>query len=544
MKVIKRDGRLVDFDKSKIVIAIMKAFGSEDAKIYGTNIPEKEKEYELSKANAIADYIFEYAEKAQNESGRDLSIEEIQDLVETGLQNTKRKDVARAYIIYRNDRTRVREGKSDLIVEIGKKLMATNVQNQNANVDERSFGGRYGEATNELSRWYALNFIMSDMAKENHLNNEIYTHDLDRYAVGMHNCYNANTAFVTYDGERYFRECSDGQYVKVMDAYGNWRDAVVRKYGKQKMYDLTFKSGLTLKTVTCTRNHRWMLNNGDITENIQIGDVLWKTVKQNNTYIPNDAMWCFGFIIGDGTDYNSYSKDKSRVISRGMSVRLCGDKVQYLDKFLRAGWSISQKFQNGDIGVISRANGAYKQSFLNDAMWRILSHDDLCNIFYGYISADGYHTDNDAIVVSTSDIRIRNFIEYASCAAGYYIWSERYRINSTNFKENREIYDIYLVNSQYREWTLIDIKASRSGDCGYQTAWCVEEPITHTFTLQGAMATGNCLSCPIDDLLANGFTTRQADVRPANSVNTACQLVAVIFQLQSLNQFGKVPCRV
>ena len=50
----------------------------------------------------------------------------------------------------------------------------------------------------------------------------------------------------------------------------------------------------------------------------------------------------------------------------------------------------------------------------------------------------------------------------------------------------------------------------------------------------------NCLTAPIDDLLANGFTTRQTDVRPASSVNTAMQLIAVIFQIQSLQQFGGV----
>ena len=58
----------------------------------------------------------------------------------------------------------------------------------------------------------------------------------------------------------------------------------------------------------------------------------------------------------------------------------------------------------------------------------------------------------------------------------------------------------------------------------------------------GAYAVGmhNCLSIPFDDLLAKGFNTRQTDVRPANSINTAFQLVAVIFQLQSLMQFGGV----
>lgn len=71
---------------------------------------------------------------------------------------------------------------------IKEKLEATNIQNQNANVDEMSFGGRMGEARSELTKAYALNNIVSEMAKNNHLNNEIYIHDLDSYAVGMHNC--------------------------------------------------------------------------------------------------------------------------------------------------------------------------------------------------------------------------------------------------------------------------------------------------------------------------------------------------------------------
>lgn len=55
-----------------------------------------------------------------------------------------------------------------------------------------------------------------------------------------------------------------------------------------------------------------------------------------------------------------------------------------------------------------------------------------------------------------------------------------------------------------------------------------------------AVGMHNCLTIPFDDLLAKGFNTRQTDVRPANSINTAMQLVAVIFQLQSLQQFGGV----
>ena len=55
-----------------------------------------------------------------------------------------------------------------------------------------------------------------------------------------------------------------------------------------------------------------------------------------------------------------------------------------------------------------------------------------------------------------------------------------------------------------------------------------------------AVGMHNCLTVPFDHLLEKGFNTRQVDIRPANSVDTAFQLVAVIFQLQSLMQFGGV----
>ena len=101
---------------------------------------------------------------------------------------TKRKDIAKNYILYREERTKIRNKNSQLMKNIKEKIEASDVQNQNANVDEYSFGGRMGEARNELMKDYALNYIVSPMARENHLNNEIYIHDLDSYAVGMHNC--------------------------------------------------------------------------------------------------------------------------------------------------------------------------------------------------------------------------------------------------------------------------------------------------------------------------------------------------------------------
>ena len=175
MKVIKRDGRIVEFDATKIERAILAAFQDVDGEIT---------DYAKEKAENIASYIEGYYLDVDETPG----IEEIQDLVEKGLMSTKRKDVAKNYILYREERTKVRNANSKLMKNIKEKIDASNVQNQNANLDEYSFGGRMGEARSELMKDYALNYIVSDMARENHLNNEIYIHDLDAYAVGEHNC--------------------------------------------------------------------------------------------------------------------------------------------------------------------------------------------------------------------------------------------------------------------------------------------------------------------------------------------------------------------
>ena len=175
MKIIKRDGRLTNFNLNKIEMAILKSFEAVDGEIT---------EYAKEKAENIASYIQGYAMKSE----KPLTVEEIQDLVEHGLMSTKRKDVARAYITYRNERDQIRTRNSQLRKNIREKLGAKNVQNQNANVDEHSFGGRIGEATSVQMKDIALNDLISPMARENHLNNMIYIHDLDSYAVGMHNC--------------------------------------------------------------------------------------------------------------------------------------------------------------------------------------------------------------------------------------------------------------------------------------------------------------------------------------------------------------------
>ena len=168
--VEKRDGSKQLFDKNKISTAVIKAFNAVDGLCT---------EEALIEAGKIAQSIYDLNE--------DLSVEQIQDKVEEALMDV-RKDVARAYITYRNERTRQRERNSNIRKIIKEKLSASNIQNQNANVDEASFGGRIGEADNALMKELALNEYMSKRFADNHRNNIVYIHDLDRYVVGMHNC--------------------------------------------------------------------------------------------------------------------------------------------------------------------------------------------------------------------------------------------------------------------------------------------------------------------------------------------------------------------
>lgn len=174
MIVIKRDGSRVSYNGEKIKNAIRKAF---------YDVGYTETLYAPS-----VDLTYAQIETFLKMQGEEHTVEEIQDVVETHLMQGGHFQAAKAYIKYRYDRQLIRESKAKLMEGIAEKLHASSIENQNANVDEASFGGRIGEASRVVMKDYALNHCMSEMARNNHLRNEIYIHDLDSYAVGMHNC--------------------------------------------------------------------------------------------------------------------------------------------------------------------------------------------------------------------------------------------------------------------------------------------------------------------------------------------------------------------
>lgn len=172
--IIKRDGSICPFNEDKIIEAIDKAFLDVDEKLY-------ENDTATDIAKDIHARIKTYPEGS-------IGVEDIQDWVEEYLMRSERPDVARAYIRFRYRKEVAREKRDDFINAIREKLDGKNIKNQNANVDERSFGGRQGEASSVVNKQLALDYLVSKMARENHLGNMIYIHDLDSYYVGSHNC--------------------------------------------------------------------------------------------------------------------------------------------------------------------------------------------------------------------------------------------------------------------------------------------------------------------------------------------------------------------
>lgn len=169
MTVIKRDGKVEDLEPKKILNSIIKA---------NENVKADEK-LTSKQLKRITDSVVAFCETLEEP----IDIDILEDVIEKKIMEAAGYEVAKKYITYRYEKERVRNTKY-----LTEKLTASNVQNQNANVDEYSFGGRMGETASYVMKNYALEHLVSKKTRHNHNNNEVYIHDLDAYAVGSHNC--------------------------------------------------------------------------------------------------------------------------------------------------------------------------------------------------------------------------------------------------------------------------------------------------------------------------------------------------------------------
>ena len=168
-RVLKRDGRHVEFNNQKIVAAILKAM----------DVTEEGEDIVL--AAQIAKTISELEKE-------EMSVDEIQDCVEMELMKSPRKEVARKYIAYRNKRNLARKAKTNEIFQTIIDAQVNDITRENANMNADTPAGMMMKFASEATKSYVDENLLSDPVREAVANNYIHIHDKDYYPTKSLTC--------------------------------------------------------------------------------------------------------------------------------------------------------------------------------------------------------------------------------------------------------------------------------------------------------------------------------------------------------------------
>ena len=516
-RVIKRDGREVEFDKSKIIKAISHA----NQEII------KSKQIGSRKINQLASIV----EEKCKEYKRAIKVEDINDLIEDELISRNYNDLVRTFIRYRYNKELVRKSNTTddsilSLINLSNEELKQENSNKNPVVNSTQRDYMAGEVSKDLT----IRLLLPKDVVKAHEDGILHFHDSDYFVQKMHNCFAGQTTFVTDTGISRFDSFNDGDPVYVKDKDGVLRLAHVKKYGKQSMNRVTllFRGGnqSTTKEIICTPNHRWLLQDGSVTTTLAVGDYLYHTGDPVELPIEtyDDARaFCLGFIVGDGFDHNDHT-----------TIRLCGDKIAYSYIFDLAGFH-KYNSKNAEDDILYDTKNFSKQAFLDCFGWRYLSVKQKVLVFRGLYAADGATSKN---MLTTADSRVCQLIDELADLAGYHISSKVAFVHDTNFKAKAELtrYRFITKTKHNYGWRVVNIESYRNGEL--KDAWCVEEPITHSFTLSNGVITGNCDLVNLEDMLQNGTVVSGTLIEKPHSFATACNIATQIIAQVSSNQYG------
>lgn len=313
-----------------------------------------------------------------------------------------------------------------------------------------------------------------------------------KHQMRLYNCFDRGTRFITNLGIKSFKDYEDGDNVIVRSHLGNWKHAKVCSYGKQDLYEITFRNRQTVRKVKATKNHRWILEDGSVTTSLDVGDKLFPyyedTFNQfdwSNSSPEEQLYWCYGFVYGDGSIQNGFSK-----------VRLCDYKIRFLSRFESFGWKTTSPLSlEGDVYVFT---GRYQKSLPS------IERDGIALVrafVRGYLDADGvkdqgYWTErgNRFQAVYAKSIESQNFIRDIFPAVGITVNSEKVPGITTEYGTADGVnFGISTVKRDSRKWVVEDISF-----VGNDQVWCLEVEDDQSFTLEGGIVTGNCVSSYAD----------------------------------------------
>jgi ribonucleoside-diphosphate reductase alpha chain len=296
------------------------------------------------------------------------------------------------------------------------------------------------------------------------------------------NCASGDTELLCSTGKVRMRDVA-GSKVKVLSPVdGNFYPAVVHNHGTQPLYEITFgvvgrshKSRWAFKE-KFTRDHKWYLADGSTTEHLSVGDV----VPANAFSAPhNEEAWLHGFFYGDG--------------GKNGSIRLCGAKSQYAERFRAAGASITQPVSsNGD-------RCAYLSGVNNGTLkWKSLPKPSAtasyrASFIRGWLAADGSDLSKNTVQITSVDSdSIQWFIDNAAFA-GLLASKEIKRVVKDKsigsyFYPDHILYYGHAINAVSCKGLVVESIEY----VGEEEVYCPDETVHHQIVIGQGIHTGNC----------------------------------------------------
>lgn len=524
MNVIKRNGQEVVFDLGKIKAAIAKA---------NKDVAPTDRIDSLGIIN-IATAVNDECENLK----RAVNVEEIQDFVEDTLLEMGYYRLAKAYMTYRYQhalmrQTNTTDGKILSLINLENEEIKQENSNKNPVIVSTQRDYMAGEVSKDLSKRYLL---PPDII-EAHNKGIIHFHDMDYFAQHIHNCLDRSTQFITDKGVKSFYDFNDGDETCVLTKDGHWKKAIVKCYGRDKLFRYTFYSGKKSITheVLATENHRWYLKDGSITTNLKVGDKLVKApiiYQQDSDYETFDdyqkLLWCKGFGLGDGTvEFNGANKHINST-----RIRLCGKKDnQWLERFNIDGCTIRKQCIDGD-HIVAIKDYHKEIPYFRDPL-------DIRAFMNGLYCADGKMAINNphsrVYRIQSSKKEVIDFIRTYAPVAGLYITRENDLTGeATNFTDARPYTILFSFNPNFAFAQTVLKKEFVKED----EVWCLEVEDEHNFVLANGIVTGNCDLINLEDMLQNGTIISGTLIEKPHSFATACNIATQIVAQVASCQYG------
>lgn len=313
------------------------------------------------------------------------------------------------------------------------------------------------------------------------------------------NCFGKETAFITSDGVRRFADLRDGATTHVLSHSGEWRRAVVKSYGKQELWGVTLQRGSAGAPifVRATRNHRWLLADGSVTERVEVGDRIASAPQEFRKFEYETATdeekvyWRRGFVWGDGSAYRSPVDGKLL----GSRLRLCGEKTRYAKRFVEGGFKANEgaAWLKGDVDL-------YCRDFPKALPDPVEEPINLLRAFVrGFVDADGSRTRSQRASTRWKRIQVSGrasveFVRAVFPAVGLYISQETdMSAEATNFGPRATPTVRFELNENASthpnsSWRVVAVEPLEQ--C--EEVWCLEVEEDHSFVLPCGFATMNC----------------------------------------------------